>query len=263
MEELLKNHFIAYFDILGYKSEVARDEKQFFKKVILGMISFHSGMETLFDVLEEAENKEHSLIKYKLFSDNFILYVPETKNEKINLKNLSYLMDACLNFQCHCCKCGLKLRGGITKGILYADKYFVFGSGLIKAVNLEENAKYPLILLDDIIQVDEKIFSLLPVKKNRQNVRYLNFLKYYLNRYIDKENGKENIKQMLLAHKGMILNMPFNRRVASKKLFLIMYHNDFCKKYHFEDQLICLRVWDKIRFIGKLFHLKRLFFSSI
>ena len=45
---------------------------------------------------------------------------------------------------------GLVLRGGITVGEFYADEDLVFGKGLIRAVELEENdAQFPRIIIDE------------------------------------------------------------------------------------------------------------------
>jgi hypothetical protein len=178
----------------------------------------------MFEVLHNApksimDNLEN-LIQYKLFSDNFLLYVPTTTDEKTNEFILALLIDACLNIQCHFCKCGLSLRGTITYGSLYTDKYFVFGSGLIKAVELEGTADFPIIVFDESISVPKSLSTLLPVRTFDTDKRHTDFLEYYDNRYRNTDESHK-IKVMVGKHRDIILSMPNNEKLSSKRNFLI------------------------------------------
>ncbi len=237
--QVLKSHFIAYFDILGYKAEVCKNEQVFFRKNIYGMLSFHKGMETLYKTMmnlpKDIMEHQKSLIKYKLFSDNFVLYVPETGDKKTDNLNLALLMDACLNFQCHFCRTGLKVRGIITRGNFYADEYFVFGSGLVNAVVKEEQINFPIIGIDDIMEKYDEVSQLIQIRETGKRLKHLDFLEYYYKRY-ETDKKHEKIISMLHCHSKLIDSTPFKRKTMAKRMFLIIYHNEFCDRHGFESQ---------------------------
>ncbi|MDR0967647.1 MAG: hypothetical protein LBL75_02325 [Rickettsiales bacterium] len=250
LDNPLKTYYIAYFDILGYKLEVKKQEVSFFIKMIAAMIAFHSGISTMYKIDEKAVknniiNSLDSIIKYNLFSDNFILYVPISENNRENTYNLHKLLDACLNTQCHFCRLGLKLRGGITIGNMFANKEIVFGSGLIKSVALEEQAEFPIIIIDKDIQkhcqLEIPIITLC-------NKKFLNYLEYYRRRYLNPKTkrDKDALGNFLQKHKELInsikttkniFDWKSNKKLKRKKNFLINYHNDFCKKHNFSDYI--------------------------
>lgn len=237
--QILKSHFIAYFDILGYKAEVCKNEQVFFLKNILGMLSFHKGMETLYKTManlpKDIIKHQQSPIEYKLFSDNFVLYVPETGDKKTDDLNLALLMDACLNVQSHFCGIGLKVRGFITRGNFYADKYFVFGSGLVNAVMKEEQIRFPIIGIDDIMAQYGKMPTFIKTRAVGTKLKHLDFLEYYYKRYEDDKNqGK--IESMLQRHRDLINSVPFKWKTRAKRMFLIIYHNEFCDRHGLESQ---------------------------
>lgn len=237
--QVLKSHFIAYFDILGYKAEVCKNEQFFFLKNIVGMISFHKGMETLYKTManlpKDIIKHQQSPIEYKLFSDNFVLYVPETGDKKTDNLNLALLMDACLNVQSHFCRIGLKVRGFITRGNFYADKYFVFGPGLVNAVMKEEQIRFPIIGIDDIMEKYDEVSQLIQIRETGKRLKHLDFLEYYYKRY-ETDKKHEKIISMLHCHSKLIDSTPFKRKTMAKRMFLIIYHNEFCDRHGFESQ---------------------------
>ena len=233
-DSLLKPHLIAYFDILGYKAEIQKCEGEFLTKILFGMMSFRLGMDTLEKMTKSAETimmADGETIKYKLFSDNFILYVPETGNKKLDDYNNHLLIDACLNIECHFCKLGLKLRGAITKGSMFAGKSFVFGSGLVKAVTMEEQAEFPIIILDDC--VSQPVGFELPIR-NDDRINHLDYLEYYRNRCLSSltDSDQNTLNGFLARHKEMVRTIPSTGKELRKRQFLIDYHNQFCEKYN-------------------------------
>lgn len=237
--QTLRTHFIAYFDILGYKAEMRKNEQLFFVKNIIGMFSFHKGMKTLYKTMMDMPEKlikyQQGPIGYKLFSDNFILYVPETGEKKTDIFNLALLINACLNIQCHFCRTGLKVRGVISRGNLYADEYFVFGSGLVNAVVKEEQINFPIIGIDDIMEKYDEVSQLIQIRETGKRLKHLDFLEYYYKRY-ETDKKHEKIISMLHCHSKLIDSTPFKRKTMAKRMFLIIYHNEFCDRHGFESQ---------------------------
>lgn len=147
--EPIKKYYIAYFDLLGYKAFLKShsDKAESFltdinnaiqntKKYIQGIaLSFLGG------------NLTQMSIKVKIFSDNILLCLETGTTQMEYPRFLAFLMivaDIQRNF---ILQHDLFLRGGITIGMLSFNNDFVFGQGLIDAVDLEEKAVYPRIII--------------------------------------------------------------------------------------------------------------------
>lgn len=145
----IKKYYIAYFDLLGYKSffEDHPDKVETFLTVI------HEAIQNVNEYLEEVHSSPvvgelaQMSIRTKVFSDNFLLCL-ETGTTTLEyprfLTFMSIVADIQQNF---ILQHNLFLRGGITIGTLSFNDDFIFGQGLIDAVALEEKAVYPRIII--------------------------------------------------------------------------------------------------------------------
>ena len=90
-------------------------------------------------------------IRTKVFSDNILLCL-ETDTSPIEyprfLAFLTIVADIQRNY---ILQHGLFLRGGITIGKLSFNDDYIFGQGIIDAVELEETAKYPRIIIGQTV----------------------------------------------------------------------------------------------------------------
>ena len=84
-----KEHFIAYFDILGYKNLIEQDET-FFEKINTAMLSVMNNFRLMQSFLKLVLTKPE--VKIKVFSDNVIMFVEVTGNNQIDSINLSTLL---------------------------------------------------------------------------------------------------------------------------------------------------------------------------
>lgn len=149
----IKEYYIAYFDLLGYKDffktkpDQVEEFLEYMYLAIHNMGIYKQEISSSFIAGEIAQIQ----IKSKVFSDNILLCleVGETSNECVRLLAfMATVADIQLNF---ILQYGLFLRGGITKGTLSFNEEFVFGQGLIDVVEMEERAKYPRITLSQNI----------------------------------------------------------------------------------------------------------------
>lgn len=147
--EPIKEYYIAYFDLLGYK--------EFFRSHPENVQDF---LRTIHDAISNSKYYIHEAntsrigadlgmlsIQTKVFSDNVLLCMERTAAEIEYPRLLAFLAivaDIQRNF---ILEYGLFLRGGITIGELSFNDDFVFGQGLIDAVELEETAIYPRIVM--------------------------------------------------------------------------------------------------------------------
>lgn len=143
MDNTLEEHYICYFDILGYRAffdNGTQEHKKFLATVLLASESIKS-------VIRNSNIPIN--IKYKTYSDNFLLYFE--KNQLDKSRALLILISIMKKIQVKLLTDeGLLLRGGITLGEFFADENLVFGKGLIRAVELEEKyAVVPRIIIDE------------------------------------------------------------------------------------------------------------------
>lgn len=147
--EPIKEYYIAYFDLLGYKEffhsypDKVGDFLQVIHDAISNIKDYIQGIKSSFIGGEFGRLS----IRTRVFSDNILLCL-ETSDTQIEyprfLAFLTIIADIQRNF---ILKYGLFLRGSVTIGKLSFNDDFIFGQGLIDAVELEKVAIYPRIIL--------------------------------------------------------------------------------------------------------------------
>ncbi|MBD5504069.1 MAG: hypothetical protein HDR09_10100 [Lachnospiraceae bacterium] len=149
----IKEYYIAYFDLLGYKNffktnpEKAGDFLNTIYEAIQNTKKYIQEVNSSF-IIGEIEKVS---IKTKIFSDNFLLCLERSFDSMEYLRFLTFISivaDIQRNF---ILQYDLSLRGGITIGMLSVNNDFIFGEGLIEAVALEETAKYPRIIMSKTV----------------------------------------------------------------------------------------------------------------
>ena len=151
--EPIKEYYIAYFDLLGYKKffQSYPDKVENFLQII------HEAISNTKNYIQEVSTSPIGgelgklFIQTKVFSDNILLCleIGTTPMEYPRfLAFLTIVADIQRNF---ILQYGLFLRGGVTIGNLSFNDDFIFGQGLIDAVALEEAAIYPRIIMGQAV----------------------------------------------------------------------------------------------------------------
>lgn len=138
----VKKYVICYFDILGYKQMLDK----------LGDDKYIHYIVCVIDTLKALLDDEVIVpFNYHIFSDNIIIFAPIQKDDFNNTVVISEFVRCISILQRNLMgQYSIFIRGCITLGNLYYDGKFVYGSGLVKAYNLEnEKAIYPRIILDE------------------------------------------------------------------------------------------------------------------
>jgi len=184
-------YVIAYLDTLGYGKAISENEMMFRIKYICALFAFNRNLSTinkmrLYDMLSTGKTpRSETDIQYRIFSDNFLLFTKLTSESNKKFA-YAYMIDSCLNLQCHFARFGLKLRGAITVGNLSVNKDVVFGTGLLNAVKLEEKkAIYPRIIIENCIHNEFSDNNILDIATDEDGEYFLDYLSYYANR-LDK-----------------------------------------------------------------------------
>ena len=146
-------YYVAYFDVLGYK-EAFKKSKDISAKLIESIESSIGMMKDIVSIhnttFGESTEKVPE-IEYKVFSDNVLICYKEMKDDLSALSLVSFLRLVATIQRIFFEGYHLIVRGGITKGHLYLTKDFVGGKALIDAVELENTAVYPRIVIADCI----------------------------------------------------------------------------------------------------------------
>lgn len=248
----VKPHVILFLDILGYKNLIMnasqKSENDYLREV-------HSLMATLSSFIENRNQQLDSLDEFDLkmssfkslvFSDNIMFFAPYTS--EIDMLNLSgNLIYGLCEFLFQYPKGELFFRGAVTAGSLYYDEnlHFVFGSGLIRAYELEQTeAKYPRIIIDNCLKPSN---ILVGWTQDSEEKWYIDYLTLAYARLCDDQNGvppmtKEKALFHLREHKESIqlalIKYQENEEVYPKYKWLAEYHNRFCHDSKLEELTI-------------------------
>ena len=146
-------YYVAYFDVLGYKEAFKKSEEDAVKQIE----SIESSIDLTKKIVKIVNDAYGDLtekvleIEYKIFSDN-VLICNKTKKDLSSALSLVYFLRLVATIQRIFFEGNhLIVRGGITKGLLYLTDDFVGGKALIDAVELENSAVYPRIVVADCI----------------------------------------------------------------------------------------------------------------
>ena len=193
VEKCSSKHIIAYFDILGYKDILGR-----------GLIAeselimyIDEIVQTVFRLTKKPLIGRQKL-KVFCFSDNFAfcLKIPMEKAIILLLESFVLIMQKLQSKLL--AEFGLFIRGSIVQGNIYANKNFIFGEGLIKAYDIEnEIALYPRVVVEHSLvrevvnyvrSYSEYRHELPTVGINERNYNYL--FREILYRDTDKANDR-------------------------------------------------------------------------
>ena len=146
-------YYVAYFDVLGYK-EAFKKSDDVSAKLVEAIEQSIDLMKQIVSIVNDPSIdtlEEKSKIEYKVFSDNVLICRKKTEY-LLSEFDLVYFLRLIATIQRVFCEGSrLVVRGGITKGPLYLTNDFVGGKALIDAVELEESAVYPRIVVNDCI----------------------------------------------------------------------------------------------------------------
>ena len=171
MQIPLEDYYICYFDILGYRDFLEKNPEEH-KKFLVEVLFSNASIASII------RNTNTSVdIKYRAYSDNFIIYFKKSSCDKYEALRLLSIIVRKIQIDL-LSKFKILVRGGITSGEFFADENILFGEGLVKAYDMEnKQAQNPRIIIDR--EVFSKELSLLEkkefIKKDTDNYYYVNY----------------------------------------------------------------------------------------
>lgn len=131
-----ENRLTAFFDILGWKNEIAGagDDPRHIARLATAVRMFNANAASLGD----------AGARLTTFSDNVVFSKPFAQGD------VQWLLQSLATTQLGLAVHGFWMRGAVTVGPLHHDEHIVFGPALNRAHHLESKvACYPRILLDE------------------------------------------------------------------------------------------------------------------
>jgi len=184
---------------------------------------------------------------YKVFSDNIVVATNAEQVERPYSKSLYAMICMAFILQREFISRGVMCRGAITKGKLCLNPEYVFGSGLIRAYDLESAvAFYPRIILDRLSEVEELITEDMvyighdECDEDSDGYKFINYMAGEIS-----GTGIEQLcthSDLLNIHRLFVINglekHKENERVFQKYAWCREYHNLTCKRFKFPDLCI-------------------------
>ncbi len=255
----VSNHIVLVLDILGYSDLILNnDETQMLNQFDSMVNSVRRDVARMSDA--------NSRISWKMYSDNFLIYAPLPEDEDfLHLTVKGVLMTgAWLQFKL-ITEFGYMSRGGCCFGNLYADKSYVFGSGLVKAHVLENGHREPTIsvatdvadyLINRCSGFHDPLESMSLIRRNEDRcyVDYMTHVANMATRSVNENKSLLRIDDTARYHRiayetkirpTLIKSIERNRgnpnKVDSlkyKSKWFVEYHNTICEERCFPDEII-------------------------
>lgn len=224
---VIKEYYIAFFDVLGYKDkmkELPHDDllKDLYSSVINTINTIDDSNKILFRTKNE--------LRVSIFSDNIAICMNTSDTGPVEL--LSFL-EVIKEVQLHFLENGLLLRGGVTKGNLAINDLIIFGQALIDAVKLEQEEEFPRIVIsDDVIndiykpiefyKKDKEELDVIESAINDKNDSMIDYLFKFFDNCFSKIDRKYfiNHNQLELVHINLLhLYNEYKRTSLSEEIF--------------------------------------------
>ena len=228
--ELISNkafdqHIIAYIDFLGSKERMKEEDSYsslFYLKVLLEGIKKKASFIKSINFIDDFTTK--------IFSDNMVIAQKINKDilcdQIISMINLLSLLQFEAFFQF-----GFPLRGGITIGELSIDDSVVWGTGLIKAYQIENKlANYPRIIVSqEVIDAYKQcqnasinIFAM--IKQDKDGYWFVDYLTAAPNLKLIPQISASLLQKAKLC-------VEKDDRVKQKINWIISYFNSYCNEF--------------------------------
>ena len=165
----IKKYYIAYFDILGYKDFFKSNPNKAGELLHILNQAITSSLEVIKSINESILVSQFANmdVEHRIFSDNILLTLEVgVDEEKERTRIYAFFVMICEIQRSFILEYGLFVRGALTVGELSVNNEYVFGNGLIEAVDMEETTVYPRIAISN------DMLALLEVKASYTNEEY-------------------------------------------------------------------------------------------
>lgn len=219
--------YVAFLDILGFSDLVLQKNTI---EEINKMINFVDKYRYLFNTSDDLH------VKIEFFSDSIVMTIDDTSNKGLEQLFTAIYIATLALYQ----DIGLFFRGGITKGFYYHTPSTAFGPGIIKAYQLENEARYPRIIIDSEVvdsslHSDKPLTDYLEIEKDNDGKYFYNYFVDYCRRNTlvgNKPNVNEVYESYCTERKELInlYKKYIYSKVIDKYIWLVNSYNKTIKK---------------------------------
>lgn len=199
-----EEYYCAFLDILGYKDKL----ELFFqnKYNLYGRIK-----RAMFNAEVKCGKGYPDGMKTYIFSDSIIITLKTDRDLNLLINYISRLV-AWFSYE------GLFIRGGISSGKLFEDTdiNFLASEGLVKAYQLEQQAVYPMVVIDEDL-ISNVLKKLIVKNANKHIVNYVRYI-------INEEGNDQQYVAKELAEIVSYRDIASNDNVREKYNWLINYY---------------------------------------
>ena len=240
-EDKLKNYYLAYFDILGYKSyfENEKDPYEFLTVIEDALNDVKKGVS-----ITQTLNKVK--IGFRVYSDNFLFYITQDYDELSAIASFAYLLSLIQRRLLE--KYSLFIRGGISKGKFFYNEELLFGKGLIDVYTLESKfAIYPRIIIDNSENLFSKetlstLYNTNYIEKDDDGYFYIQYLSAFGENddYITLKNNIKKLVNCNCRYRTMVdpNKIKEKEKLIAKYLWLVTRYNNYFDKVQLVDKKI-------------------------
>ena len=235
-----EDRIVAFLDILGWKEAIkkSRTDSELTKHLGISV----NNIAVFSDFLENSRqmigyDKFMNGLQLTQFSDSILISIRADKDCQRNLLwCLGPIVSQLLNL-------GLFLRGGIAYGKLIHRGAIAYGPALITAIELEQSAVYPRIVLDQALATTWKqgesyydgeklLFCDKSWRKDRDGYSFYDFLQPFMaGHFRDNQHFRlffENVRPKITNNLDEFRGIP---KVLMKYAWLASYFNDVLDEY--------------------------------
>lgn len=237
------NSAVCFIDILGFSNMINEACKS------------NTGNDLLLNIYNSINNSiqyikpsSHGVGNIKIFTDNIVIGIPIYQDGE---SELGQILSGFSSYQLSLALDGFFVRGGITVGDYYSNKYISYGPSLIEAHNLENClADTPRIVLSDsakqLVRKHINYYADPIINAPQVNYIYKDIDGEWFINYLAAIDVNENpyAYNLVKKHKDVIeaslVKYQGVPRVYKKYVWAAQYHNFFCSEYfrkHFELQI--------------------------
>ncbi|WP_425005780.1 hypothetical protein [Mycolicibacterium sp. S3B2] len=230
-----KQHFVAFFDILGFSEIVSADMTD--EEAIEQIELLNGALTACRQMFSRQWSWEEDAFTVSMFSDCVCVAIPA------RWENLDAFFQIIAYLQSHFAVNGIAIRGAVTVGRYYSNDQLIFSSALVEAYKIESAKTTP-----PCIVVSPKLQQHIDKQRPKMNKRYAVTLDYYRRGYVFHDTdgvmfidylnfmpAADDNGEKLRLHRdwiaGNLAKFVGVESVHKKYRWLRDYHNRWCTEF--------------------------------
>ncbi len=219
--------FVAFIDVLGFSDII----NQTIDENIRHIETFNQHISHVLEIIKVEYERMFSI---KMFSGCICVSC------KKDTHDLQYLLTELSYVQLYFSTNGIFIRGGLSQGPHFENENMIYSKGLIRAYELERQANYPRILIEDELAESLRNADHEFIMKSPDGRYFLDYLDFLYQEGMGQEEFLQFHKESIINQINQNLHNPI---VLDKYKWLSEYHNNkfrefFSKDDYFEDPYI-------------------------